>query len=259
MRDCNLSLLIRCKLPARHILSGICVTLGIVSVSCGSSTTPLEASDEGHIEHLSEALSVSPDIVISQVYGAGGNTGALYTNDFVELFNRSLAPVSLTGWSVQYASATGGGNFASPIPLSGSLGPGQYYLVQAGGGANGSPMPSADATGTTLMGATAGKVALVNIATALACNGGSTPCTPTQELNIVDLVGYGNANYFEGSAAPTLSATLAARRAAAGCTDTNQNASDFTASAPTPRKYRLAHEPLWRQSRALRQHQCAVE
>src|SRR5689334_13261168 len=46
-------------------------------------------------------------IVISQVYGGGGNSGAPLKNDFIELFNRGSAPVDITGWSVQYASATG--------------------------------------------------------------------------------------------------------------------------------------------------------
>ncbi len=32
--------------------------------------------------------AVSANLVISQVYGGGGNTGAQYTHDFVELFNR---------------------------------------------------------------------------------------------------------------------------------------------------------------------------
>jgi uncharacterized protein len=53
------------------------------------------------------AHASSPHIVISQVYGGGGNSGAPYTHDFIELFNRSSEPVSLAGWSVQYASATG--------------------------------------------------------------------------------------------------------------------------------------------------------
>ncbi|MBK9050751.1 MAG: hypothetical protein IPL78_07495 [Chloroflexi bacterium] len=38
------------------------------------------------------AQAVSPNIVISQVYGGGGNSGATYTHDFIELFNRGSAP-----------------------------------------------------------------------------------------------------------------------------------------------------------------------
>src|ERR1041385_1542691 len=59
------------------------------------------------------ASAASTGIVISQIYGAGGNSGAVYQNDYVELFNLSGAPVSVAGWSVQYASATGTGTFAS--------------------------------------------------------------------------------------------------------------------------------------------------
>ena len=149
-------------------------------------------------------LAASPNIVISQVYGGGGNSGAPLRNDFVELFNRGPVSVSLAGWSIQYACATGTGNFGSnPVtPLSGTLAPGQHYLIQlASGGANGALLPAADATGTVNMSATGGKVALINVATGLACNGGSTPCSPAQLAQIVDLVGWGTANFFEGSPA----------------------------------------------------------
>ena len=46
-------------------------------------------------------------VVISQVYGAGGNAGATYKNDFVELHNRGTTAASLAGWSVQYGSSGG--------------------------------------------------------------------------------------------------------------------------------------------------------
>jgi hypothetical protein len=35
------------------------------------------------------ASAASPDIVISQVYGGGGNSGATLKNDFIELYNRA--------------------------------------------------------------------------------------------------------------------------------------------------------------------------
>ncbi|HSB88056.1 MAG TPA: lamin tail domain-containing protein, partial [Ilumatobacteraceae bacterium] len=123
---------------------------------------------------MQHAQALSPDIVISQVYGGGGNTGAPYRNDFIELFNRGTTTVSLAGKSVQYASATSTGNFGSnPVTvLSGSLAPGQYYLVQqASGGTTGAALPTADATGTVNMSATGGKVALVDSTTGLVCNG----------------------------------------------------------------------------------------
>jgi predicted extracellular nuclease len=187
--------------------------------------------------------AVSPNVVISQVYGGGGNSGAVYTNDFVELFNRGTTTVSLDGWSVQYTSATGTGNFGATsallTPLSGSLFPGQYLLIQeASGGSVGVPLPTPDVTDSTPinMSATGGKVALVNTATPLGCNGGSTPCSADQLAHIVDLVGWDGANFYEGSGpAPSTSNSTAVLRANAGCIDTDNNAADFSAGTPTPR------------------------
>src|SRR5919198_3566012 len=49
----------------------------------------------------------SVSLVVSQAYGGGGNTGAPWRNDFIEVFNPTAAGVDVTGWSVQYASASG--------------------------------------------------------------------------------------------------------------------------------------------------------
>jgi uncharacterized protein len=169
-------------------------------------------------------------VVISQVYGGGGNVGAQYTHDFIELYNRTASPISLAGWSVQYAGATGTGAWAV-TNLSGSIAPGKYYLVQEGAGAgNGVALPVPDAIGSISMSSTAGKVALLSSTTAL--NG----ACPVPNLNISDLVGYGaTANCSEGSPAPGLSNTTAALRKGNGATDTDNNASDFIAGTPTPR------------------------
>ena len=112
------------------------------------------------------AVASPSGVVISQVYGGGGNTGATHTHDFVELYNASAAPVSLAGWSIQYASATGTGNLGANAgqltELTGTLAPGQYLLVQQAGGAVGVPLPTADIVDATpiAMAAGAGKVAL---------------------------------------------------------------------------------------------------
>jgi uncharacterized protein len=192
---------------------------------------------------MQSAGAVSNTIVISQVYGGGGNTGAPYTHDFIELFNRGTSTVSLAGWSVQYASATGTGNFGAnsgqltELPNI-SLAPGQYLLIQeASTAAVGSPLPTPDVIDATPinMSGTAGKVALVNTTASLGCNGGSAPCSPAQLAQIIDLVGYGGANFYEGAAAPALSNTTSASRASNGCTDTDNNSADFLAGAPAPR------------------------
>ncbi len=166
-------------------------------------------------------------IVISQVYGGGGNTGATYTNDFIELFNAGGAPVNIAGWSVQYASATG--TSWAVTPITGIIQPGHYYLIQEAAGSGGTmPLPTPDATGSIAMSATNGKVALVV---------GTTPLTGSCPAGVLDFVGYGStANCYEGSGpTATLSNTTAALRNNNGCTDTNNNAADFSVLDPAPR------------------------
>jgi DNA/RNA endonuclease G (NUC1)/outer membrane lipoprotein SlyB len=183
-------------------------------------------------------LAVSPNVVISQVYGAGGNSGATWRNDYIELFNRGTSPVNVTGWSVQYSSSTGTGLFsANTTTLAGTINPGQYYLVaESSNAAVGAVIPAPDASGAIAMAASAGKVVLVN-GGGLACNGSSTPCSAAQLAQIVDLVGYGTGtNFFEGTGpTSTIAATTAAFRKSGGCIDTDNNANDFLVAAAAPR------------------------
>lgn len=198
-----------------------------------------------------DVLSGVAKVVISQIYGAGGNSGAVLQNDYVELFNAGTASQDLTGWSVQYASATGTGNLGVTnqiAALSGSIAPGQYYLVKLAGGTVGAAVPTADATSNINMAGGAGKVALVDQATTIGCNGGSNPCGAAQLAHIIDFVGYGTgasgANFFEGAGpAPTISITLADFRADNGCTDTNVNSADFATGTPAPRNSSTALAP----------------
>lgn len=193
------------------------------------------------------ATTTQAQVVISQVYGGGGNGGATYSNDFIELFNRGTVGQSLAGWSVQYASSNGSTWQTTALP-SVTLLPGQYFLIQqaagstpvlalptpdldgmstATTGSNGSPQP----TGIAMSGSN-GKVILVNTTTA------ETTADPTGS-QIVDKVAFGTSSTsgFEGSG-PTgtaLTNSTAAFRNLNGCTDTNDNASDFTAATPAPR------------------------
>jgi predicted extracellular nuclease len=198
---------------------------------------------------VQQAGATSDHLVISQLYGAGGNSGATLTNDYIELFNRGSDSVSLAGMSLQYTSSNGTGLFGSsdtlitPLPNV-SVDSGHYFLVrESGAGAATSNVPAdyTDDSGIT-MAATSGKVALVSDATPLGCNGGSTPCSTTQLARIVDLVGYGPANFFEGKApAPAPSTTTADFRANGGCADTDDNGADFTTAAPAPRTSATTH------------------
>jgi hypothetical protein len=190
-------------------------------------------------------------VIIRQIYAGGGASGATFRHDFVELFNRSSAPVSLSGWSVQFAPATGPVTFGSSATAitelpSVVMNPGQSLLVQgATGGAVGALLSSADVIDSTPLALAdgAGKLALVASTTPLACNGFPTVCPAAASSLIVDLVGYGNAMYYEGlSGAPAPSSESALVRARGGCTDINSNGSDnpllsadFSLAPPTPR------------------------
>ena len=180
---------------------------------------------------LFAASSAQAQVVISQVYGGGGNSGATLKNDFIELRNNGPTAVDLTGWSVQYTSS-GGTTWNGRTNLSGSIPAGGFYLVQQAQGAGGTvDLPTPDAVGTIAMSGTAGKVALSRSTTAL------TGACPTADANVADFVGFGSAaTCFEGSAPTgTLSNTTAALRGGDGSIDTNNNGADFAVGAPNPR------------------------
>ena len=181
-----------------------------------------------------QAPAPANDVVISQVYGGGGNTGSTLKNDYIELINHSGSPVNLNGWSVQaYVVPQTGTPGWQMTPLTNfTLQPGQYYLVQESQGAGGTDnLPAADAIGTIPVSSTSTKVALVNNTTLI-----TAVCPDAGTAGVVDLVGYGPTDCFEGSGtAPTLSNTTAALRLNEGCWDTNDNSVDFVSGAPNPR------------------------
>jgi predicted extracellular nuclease/ketosteroid isomerase-like protein len=169
----------------------------------------------------------SSGVVIDEVYGGGGNSGATYTNDFIELANRGASSVDLDGWSVQYHSKSATGSWQA-TQLSGSIAPGSFYLIgEAKGNSGSTPLPTPDATGGIAMSATDGTVALVSGATALTCADG-----PSCVAASVDLVGFGTAAISEGSDATGASNTASVQRTDAP--DSDDNAADFTSGSPTP-------------------------
>jgi hypothetical protein len=104
-----------------------------------------------------------PDVIITEVYGGGGNSGATYKNDFIELYNTTESSIEIGGWSIQYYTATNIGvstnNFV--IPAGETIVANKYFLIQAataGGGTINLPTP--DAVCTLGLSATAGKVIL---------------------------------------------------------------------------------------------------
>ncbi|HEY0179994.1 MAG TPA: lamin tail domain-containing protein [Dokdonella sp.] len=180
---------------------------------------------------LGSAGAHAAGVVISQVYGGGGNSGAPLHNDFIELFNAGTAPQSLNGWSVQYASS-GGGTWNNTTALPNvTLQPGSYLLIQeAAGTGGGSALPTPDVTGAINLSGTSGKVALVRSTTLL-----DGTC-PTSDATVVDFVGYGaSARCAEGTHTGDLGNAAAVARPDGGCADTNDNSVDFAIGAPAPR------------------------
>ena len=196
------------------------------------------------------SLTTQAQVVISQLYGGGGNTGATYTNDFIELYNRGTVAQNLSGWSVQYASANGTTWAVTQLP-SFNLLPGQYYLIQQAAGTTPAlALPTPDLDGITCnctyntqtppvlsttgiaMSGSNGKVILVNTITP------ESTANPTGN-QIIDKVAYGTTSTsgFEGSGptGTTLTNSTSVQRNNLGCTDTNNNVTDFTTALPVAR------------------------
>ena len=185
-------------------------------------------------------------LVISQVYGGGGNSAATYTNDYIEIFNPTSAQISVAGYSLQYASAAGTWSTTNSVGITTGIIPaGGYFLVQlAAGGTPSGSLPTPDANPSVNLGGTStsinmsasnGKIALVSNQTILT---GATCPVATPASALVDFVGYGTANCAEGTAAaaPANNATALIRKSG-GCQDNDNNSADFVATALTAAPY----------------------
>lgn len=170
-------------------------------------------------------------LVISEVYGAGGNSGAVFNADFVELYNPTTSAVSLIGDYVHYRSASGTSG-GTPYALTGSVPAGGHFLIQmsaTGPSGAGLPTPDAVATPAFSLAAAGGQVYLLS---------GSSPVTTTGDqagaAGVVDMVGASGSTSFE-TAATTAAATATSslNRSATGA-DSDKNNVDFSLAAPTP-------------------------
>lgn len=205
-----------------HVFSG----WGGDATGSDNPLTIVMDGDKDIVARFATDVAAHP-VVISQVYGGGGEAGADYRNDFVELFNRGSSPVDLTGWSVQVAADSGATWTATG--LTGTLPPGRYYLVQQAAGPGGTlDLPAPDAIGAAAMDPAGGKVALVSHATTL-----SDTCPAV--AGIEDLVGYGSAACAETTPTPAPGVATSGHRLEGGCVDTDDNQADFEGLSPAPR------------------------
>lgn len=161
-------------------------------------------------------------LVISQLRIAGT------TDDVIELYNPTVAAISLSGYSVQYLAANGNFGFRVNLTAANSVPSNGWYLV-AGNGYAGSPSRD-DSLGTSNLGNTNGHALLVNK---------TSNVSGCSDAAIKDKVGYGaSASCPEGgsgnnTAAP--GAGLSVSRKPGGALgagqDTDVNSNDFLSPA----------------------------
>jgi 5'-nucleotidase len=202
--------------PTRSVLAALATVATVISG--GALLVPASANAGG------------TGLVISEVYGAGGNSGAVYNADYVELYNPTAAAISVAGDYIHYRSAAGSSG-GTPFSLTGSVPAQGHYLIQMGSaGANGTALPTPDAgTAGFSMAAGGGQVFLLSQ---------SSPITTSGDMKgvagVVDMVGQSTATSFETVAAgAAASPTNSLDRSAAGA-DTDNNSVDFSLAAPSP-------------------------
>ncbi len=168
-------------------------------------------------------------VVINEAYLSGGSAGAAFKNKFVELYNPTSSPITLDGMSLQYRSANGTAAFNGVAPLTGVIPAGGHYLVQGNSnGANGAELPAPDAVSTLTPSGTNGTLALVEGTSAV----NLTPGSVVGVDGVVDLLGYGTSNTFEGTAATAPAGNTDVKSLnRTGGVDTDVNSADFTLSA----------------------------
>jgi len=226
---------------------GVAVLLGAVAIAAATQACSPKQKEEaatGNESALNESASDS-GLVISQIFGGGGAKGAPLNRAYVELFNRSKAPISLNGLSIHYAGPISEFGLATHLPPSATIPPGGYYLVGFVAGQSGLDVrPDVGASLGIGILPVNGKVALVKAliedtrdAQAQKMGCGSTDAgTCVGNSRVLDVVGYGVTTDHEGPTTanpPTFKTALF--RKGAGCTDTGNNTADFEVGEPKPR------------------------
>ncbi|HWK93570.1 MAG TPA: ExeM/NucH family extracellular endonuclease [Luteimicrobium sp.] len=208
-------------------VAALSATAALVVTGGGAAAWAATGGGDGPTAQAAAASHV----VISEAYLSGGSANAPYTTKFVELFNPTGQAVSVDGWSVQYRPATGTGASTSTVALTGSIAAGGHYLVAGGSnGATGAALPTPDASGAALNpSGSAGTIALASTTDKLTLPTGSVTGDAATAARVVDLVGYGTSNTYEGHPVTGLPAnTTPSSLQRAGGTDTDDNAADLT-------------------------------
>lgn len=186
------------------IVAGVFLVLG--TAVCVFTANSARAALANHV--------VVNEVHIDSQSGTGGSE-----DDWVELHNPTASLVSLDGWSLQKFSSSGSTLYNQA--LSGTIPAGSYFLVVRDGG---STMQSLKDM-ADLLASDSFSLAANNIVYLVNDSINITPSSPTP--NIVDFVGFGSANYYEGAAAaPNVSEEKSISRVPNG-EDTDENSVDF--------------------------------
>lgn len=189
-------------------------TMGAVTIAAAVSTTLVNVA----VPHAL-ATPTGDNVVISEVYGGGGNKDATLTHDFIELYNPTDSDIDVTGWTADYIAASG--NSGGKAALEGVVPAGGYFLIQQAKGNGGdTALPQPDVESGVAMSKSQGSVVLAG------ANGEQ-----------IDAVGYGAAAVEEGTAADATGSATSVSRDANG-TDTDDNSADFTVGQPSPQNSR---------------------
>lgn len=244
--------------PASGTVSDTEVTITYSPSSTGTHTATLTASSSGAMNVTRDLSGYSytvtePDVIITEVYGGGGNSGATYTNDYIELYNRTSSDVNITGWSLQYYSSTGTSPNTFVFPSNSVIPAATHYLIEcASSGSVGSSLSHPDQSCGINLSGTSGKVILYNTNT---LQNISDLASILDNSSFVDYLPYGtSAVPVWGSAmSSNLSSTTSATRSGGGSPSgvkgqqrvsavtndayvyTGNIGSDFSAVTPTPK------------------------
>ncbi|WP_027387905.1 lamin tail domain-containing protein [Chryseobacterium gregarium] len=186
---------------------------------------------------VSIAVLTKAQIVISEIYGGGGDAGSTLINDYIILKNTGSETVSLRGATLQYADSNGIFTQYHTLPDI-ALSSGQSYLIQEGSGGGGiSNLPAPDFMAGNILtfdGSQNSSAGLdLNMASGkivLADN--ALQVTNADDPNVIDLVNYGTSVQFAGTnAALSPTAATAFKRVFENTAD---NVADFIIAPVNP-------------------------
>ncbi|GAA3711095.1 hypothetical protein GCM10022377_25730 [Zhihengliuella alba] len=208
------------------LAAALALTASLAVASAAAAAVP--ASTAVASPSASASAAAEGGVIINEAYLSGGSRNAVYTHKFVELLNTSGAPVSLAGWSLQYRSASGTAATHSTVELTGTIAPGETFLVAGGSnGTSGAALPAPDLTTSFNPGGTNGTVVLAETTEPLSLPTGSI----IGVQDVADLLGYGGSNTFETQAAlsPASNSEPLSFNRTDGV-DTDDNRADFALS-----------------------------